>query len=50
MTLLLRPVGRGNWRPLTIAITGQRAAPLLVRRGHRFELGGIVFRVVEVRA
>lgn len=50
MTIILRPVGRGNWKPLTITVEGRRASPILVSKNDRLQLGGITFRVVEVRA
>lgn len=49
MTLVLRPVGRGNWTPLVLRIEGHRATPILVAKNDRLQLGGITFRVVEVR-
>ena len=48
--LILRPVGKGNWKPITMTIDGARAAPLLVRVGDKVPVGGIVFRVVRVQA
>lgn len=48
MTLILRPVGRGNWLKTTMHIDGGHALPLLFRVGQRVPLGGVVFRVVEV--
>lgn len=50
MTIICRPVGRGRWTPIRIEVRGDRAAPLLVQPGHRFVLGGITWRVVEVLA
>lgn len=48
MTLICRPKGRGNWSPVTVQVDSQRAAPLLVRVGQVFTLGGIVFRISKV--
>ena len=48
MTLILVPPGRGRWSPLTVAIEGDRAAPLLFRVGQRIELGGVLFRIQKV--
>lgn len=48
MILTLRPVGRGNWKTLTISVEGSRATPLLVRINDRIPLGGITYRVVAV--
>lgn len=50
MTLVLRPVGRGNWGTVLLEISGRRAPPpLYFQRGQRIPMGGTVFRIVEVR-
>jgi len=46
--LILRPVGRGNWKLLTIRVEGSRATPLLVQPNDRIPIGGITYRVVSV--
>lgn len=46
--LLLKPKGRGNWATATMAIESARLAPLLVRVGATFELGGVLWRVCKV--
>lgn len=46
--LILRPKGRGNWKPLVVAIEGERASPLLVKVGQLLTLGGIVYRIAKV--
>jgi len=48
--VILRPKGRGNWRPVTMAIEGSRVSPLLIRRGQLVPLGGVVFKVSRVLA
>lgn len=48
--LVLKPKGRGRWAPVTVRIEGKRAAPLLVKAGELFRLGGIEWRVCEVKA
>lgn len=50
MTLVLRPPGRGNWKPVVIAIELGRNCPLPLEfhRDQRVELGGHVFRVSKV--
>jgi hypothetical protein len=48
VTLILRPPGRGNWAAITMAITGQRASPMLVRVGQLLTLGGVTFRIAQV--
>lgn len=47
--LVLRPKGRGNWSPLQLSVTGRRVSPLLVRVGQTITLGGVVFRICEVK-
>lgn len=46
--LVLKPIGRGKWRPMTITIDERRVPPMLVAKGQRITIGGIVFRVAEV--
>lgn len=48
--LVLKPIGRGNWAPLTLRMDGTRAQPLLVRIGDRLTMAGVTWRVCEVRA
>lgn len=48
MILTLRPVGRGNWKTLTIRVEGTRASPILVAKNDRIPIGGITYRVVSV--
>jgi len=50
VTLVLKPVGRGRWRPMSIAIDEWRIPPLFVAVGQRIAIGGIVFRISEIRA
>lgn len=50
MTLILKPIGRGNWTTITMVVEGDRASPLLVKVGDTFQIGGVTFRVTEVRA
>jgi len=50
MTIVLRPIGRGNWKPSTLHVEGDRIGPLLVRVGMRLTIADVVFRVAEVRA
>lgn len=47
--MILKPSGRGNWAPVTMQIDGRHVTPLSVRVGQLLTLGGIVFRVCEVR-
>jgi hypothetical protein len=51
VTLVLRPPGRGNWKPVVLRIDQSRNTPLPLEfhRGQRVELGGHVFRVVGVQ-
>ena len=50
MTLILRPIGRGNWRPTRMQIEGGHALSLLFRVGQQLPLGGVLFRICEVIA
>lgn len=47
--LILKPIGRGKWRPMPIEIDERRVPPLFVTVGQRITIGGVVFRVAEVR-
>lgn len=49
MTLILKPKGRGNWSITTMQVDGHRVSPMLVRVGHLLTLGGVVYRIAEVR-
>lgn len=50
MTLILRPIGRGNWKSCILEVSGGRAPPpMYFAVGQRLELGGQWFRVAEVR-
>jgi len=49
MTLILRPIGRGNWRPLTVAVDGAwLPPPMYFAVGQRIELGGCLFRISRI--
>lgn len=50
MTLILRPIGRGNWATTRVQLEGGHALPLLFRVGQRLPLGRVVFRICEVIA
>lgn len=47
--LTLKPKGRGNWRPMTMELSGERGG-LLIRAGQLLTLGGVVWRIVRVSA
>jgi hypothetical protein len=50
MTVILRPLGRGNWATMILQLGGRRAPlPVEVHVGLRVRFGDQVFRVVEVR-
>lgn len=58
MILIVKPAGRGNWKPLRITFEGKHAqllGPALagtalgLRPGSTFELAGVRWRVCEVR-
>ena len=46
--LFLRPKGRGNWKPLVMAIEGERLGLLMIRVNQTMVIGGIVFRIAKV--
>lgn len=48
--LVLRPPGRGNWKPVLLHIDQSRNCPLPLEFhvNQRVELGGYVFRVCKV--
>jgi len=46
--LILRPKGRGNWKPLVLAVEGERVGAMTVRVGQTLVLGGILFRIAKV--
>ena len=47
--LILKPKGRGNWRSSTVTISGAHHLPIMVEVGHLITIGGVVFRICEVR-
>lgn len=50
MILILRPIGRGNWRTTRMQIEGGHALPLLFRVGQLLPMSGVTFRICEVIA
>ncbi len=46
MTLVLRPVGRGNWAP--VLVSGRHLSPM-VQLGDRITIGCTTYRVSEIR-
>jgi len=46
--LICKPKGRGNWKPISVSIEGDRVSPILIRVGAELTLGGIVFRICKV--
>lgn len=50
MTVICKPLGRGNWAPLRLQYAGPQMAPFVVRVGETFNLAGVVWRVCEVTA
>lgn len=48
MTVLLKPLGRGNWTPMRLEYAGQQLVPLFVRVGAVMEFGGLKWRVCQV--
>lgn len=47
--MILKPKGKGNWATVTVQIDGRHVTPLSVRVGQLMPIGGIVFRICEVR-
>ena len=47
--LILKPKGRGNWRTSTMVLNGAHQLPMLVTVGQTITIGGVVFRICEVR-
>jgi hypothetical protein len=48
--IILKPVGRGNWRTVEMQVTGAHVPVMLVKRGDRITLAGVAFRVCRVLA
>jgi hypothetical protein len=49
MTVFCKPIGRGGWTPLMLTYAGPQLAPFTVEVGARFDLGGVRWRICEVR-
>ncbi len=49
MTIILKPAGRGNWAEVAMTLVGARAAPILVTPGQLLTIGGVTFRICEVK-
>ena len=47
--VVLKPKGRGNWKTSTMHIEGAHQLPMLVAVGQTITIGGVVFRICEVR-
>lgn len=49
MTIICRPIGRGNWRTIRFDVDGGLFGLLgMVRVNDRFQLGGITWRVCAI--
>jgi hypothetical protein len=50
MTLILRPPGRGNWKPVTLTVSQCRNSPLPLEFhvNQRVTLAGHVLRIAKV--
>jgi hypothetical protein len=48
--LVLKPRGRGNWQPTTLAIEGRKHAPLPIEvaKGDTIVIAGRIYRVAKV--
>jgi hypothetical protein len=49
MSVICKPVGRGNWSPMVLEYGGPQLAPFTCSVGEQFSLGGVLWRVCEVR-
>lgn len=49
MTLILRPIGRGNWRITRVTIDSKHCAPFFFQVGQELRMGLVTFRICEVR-
>lgn len=49
MTVICKPCGRGRWNALTLIYAGPQMAPFTCAVGERFSLGGVLWRVCQVR-
>lgn len=47
--LVLKPKGRGNWKPLYLEVSGSHLPGLTVRPGDLVQLGGVMFRICDVK-
>lgn len=50
MTLVLKPLGRGNWATLRMTLEGSRAQALLFQVGAIIVLAGLRYRICKVTA
>jgi hypothetical protein len=49
VTLVLKPKGPGNWAVTLLTLEGRCFRAFKVRAGDTFPLGGVLWRVCEVR-
>lgn len=49
VTVVCKPIGPGNWARMLLQYEGPQMAPFTVAVGERFTMGGITWRVCEVR-
>jgi hypothetical protein len=48
VSVIVKPIGRGRWSPMTLTYAGPQLAPFTCRIGERFSLGGITWRVCAI--
>lgn len=49
LALIMRPVGRGNWKSIEVRVRGKHIPPpLMLQPGERVTIGQTVMRVVAV--
>jgi hypothetical protein len=49
VTIVVKPIGPGNWTPMLLQYAGPQLAPFTVAVGERFTLGTVTCRICEVR-
>ncbi len=49
VTLVLKPAGPGNWAVTLMTLEGRCFRSFVLKPGDRFPMGGVVWRVCEVR-
>lgn len=48
MILTCKPCGKGNWKVVTILISGDRVLPILFNIGEKIQMGGMMLRIHKI--